>query len=178
VRADRFHLLDVSERAVAVGRALGIDGGELELLRDAAPLHDIGKIAVPEAIIAKPGTLDDEERQFMGSHTEIGERIVGSAPVLQGAAAIVRAGHERWDGGGYPDGSSGDEIPVAARTVFVCDAFDAMTTPRPYARPKSTDDALEELRECAGGQFEPQVVEAFCAVVEETRAPAETLAAA
>ena len=110
----RFHLLDVSERAVAVGRALGIDGGELELLRDAPPLHDIGKIAVPEAIIAKPGTLDDEERQFMGSHTEIGERIVGSAPVLQGAAAIVRAGHERWDGGGYPDGSSGDEIPVAA----------------------------------------------------------------
>jgi two-component system, cell cycle response regulator len=133
-----------------------------EAVRQAAQLHDIGKVAIPEAILHKPGTLDDDEWAFMRRHSEIGERIIAEAPALTRVAAMVRASHERFDGGGYPDGLSRDEIPLGARIVAVCDAFDAMITERAYSAAMSPEDAERELRACAGSQFDPDVVEAFC----------------
>jgi diguanylate cyclase (GGDEF)-like protein len=155
------HMGGVAELAAQVGERLGIAGDELAQLRHAAALHDVGKVAIPDAIITKPGPLDADEWQFMRRHTLIGERIIAAAPSLASAARLVRASHEAWDGSGYPDGVSGEEIPFGARIIAVCDAFDAMISRRPYAPPRSTEDARAELRRCAGTQFDPAVVDAF-----------------
>ena len=151
----------VAALARSVGERVGICGDELEDLERAAELHDVGKIAIPDAILNKPGPLDDEEWRFMRRHTLIGESMLSAAPVLQPAARIVRSSHERYDGTGYPDGIRGSEIPLASRIVFVCDAFHAMTTDRPYGSARSVESALEELARCAGSQFDPDVVAAF-----------------
>jgi HD-GYP domain-containing protein (c-di-GMP phosphodiesterase class II) len=105
----------------------------------------------------------------MRQHTVIGQRILGAVPALQGVGTIVRATHERWDGGGYVDGLAGEAIPLAARIIAVCDAFEAMTAIRPYAAPATTREALDELRRCAGTQFDPGVVRAFCEEVSTQR---------
>ena len=115
------------------------------------------------------GPLDPVEWSFMRRHPLIGERILLAAPALRPVARLVRSSHERWDGGGYPDGLRADEIPLGARVVAVCDAFDAMTTERPYRDPVSDTDAVGELRHCAGTQFDPMVVEAFCRVIARER---------
>jgi two-component system, cell cycle response regulator len=138
---------------------------DLDEVARAAELHDVGKVAIPDAILNKPGPLDESEWNFMRRHTVIGERILLSAPALRPVARLVRSSHERWDGGGYPDGLRGDEIPLGARVVAVCDAFDAMTTERPYREPIPESQALAELRRCAGTQFDPMVVDAFCRVI-------------
>jgi HD-GYP domain-containing protein (c-di-GMP phosphodiesterase class II) len=143
---------------------------ELQTIRQAAELHDVGKLAIPEEILSKPGPLTEDEWEFVRRHTLIGERILASAPALRAAAEIVRSSHERWDGAGYPDKLSGPQIPLGARIISVCDAFDAMTTPRPYARALSPEDALHELFRCAGTQFDPQVVDAFAAVQADLNA--------
>ena len=114
-------------------------------LLQAAALHDVGKVAIPDAILDKPGPLDEAEWEFMRTHTLIGERILAEAPALAEAAKIVRSSHERYDGDGYPDGLAGDEIPLAARIIAVCDSFDAMTSDRPYRTAMSTEGALSEL---------------------------------
>ena len=114
-------------------RSLGLEHEDIEAVRQAAQLHDIGKVAIPEAILHKPGPLDDDEWAFMRRHSEIGERIIGEAPALARVAAMVRSSHERFDGTGYPDGLAGKDIPLGARIVAVCDAFDAMITERPYS---------------------------------------------
>jgi diguanylate cyclase (GGDEF)-like protein len=155
------HLDGVTDLAAAVAERMGITGDELTQLRHAAALHDIGKVAIPDAIISKPATLNDEEWAFMRRHTLIGERIIGAAPALGGAAALVRASHEAWDGTGYPDALAGTEIPLGARIIAVCDAFDAMIADRPYSSPRTTDEALAELRRCAGSQFDPAIVPIF-----------------
>jgi diguanylate cyclase (GGDEF)-like protein/PAS domain S-box-containing protein len=170
VLAERHPDLHAHSGAVAVlarsvGERLGIAGPELDDLERAAELHDIGKIAIPDAILNKPGPLDIEEWDFMRRHTLIGESMLSAAPVLQAAARIVRSSHERFDGAGYPDGLRGEQIPLASRIVFVCDAFHAMTSDRPYGAAGSVDAALEELAECAGTQFDPVVVEAFQAEI-------------
>jgi two-component system cell cycle response regulator len=144
---------------------MGITGAMLDDVERAAELHDIGKIAIPDAILNKPGPLDLEEWSFMRRHTLIGESMLSAAPALQGAAKIVRSSHERIDGEGYPDGLRGDEIPLASRIVFVCDAFHAMTSDRPYGVAGTVPDALAELADCAGTQFDPAVVEAFKAEI-------------
>src|ERR1700712_266802 len=133
------HLSTVAELAVAVARQVGLSPSDVEEVRHAADLHDVGKVAIPDAILDKPGPLDDEEWVFMRRHTVIGERIVAAAPALSQVAFLVRASHERHDGGGYPDGLAGDEIPLGARIVSVCDSFDAMVADRPYraARPEN-----------------------------------------
>jgi HD-GYP domain-containing protein (c-di-GMP phosphodiesterase class II) len=140
---------------------MGISGPQLDDLERAAELHDIGKIAIPDTILNKPGPLDDEEWRFMRRHTLIGESMLSAAPALHAAAKIVRSSHERYDGGGYPDGLASNEIPLASRIVFVCDAFHAMTSNRPYGPADSVEAALAELSECAGSQFDPAVVKAF-----------------
>ena len=157
------HSCDVALLAETTARRLGLEPDDVESVRQAAQLHDIGKVAIPETILHKPGALEDDEWVFMRRHSEIGERIIAEAPALSRVAAMVRASHERYDGGGYPDGLSGDAIPLGARIVAVCDAFDAMITERPYSAAMSPVDAERELRDCAGSQFDPAVVEAFCA---------------
>lgn len=164
------HLSQVAELAVAVATKLGLPAAEVEQVRHAADLHDVGKVAIPDAILDKPGPLDDEEWVFMRRHTVIGERIVAAAPALAEVAFLVRASHERHDGGGYPDGLKGDEIPLGARIVSVCDSFDAMVADRPYRAALPEDVALAELERCAGTQFDPAVVAAFRAALADLRA--------
>ena len=160
------HSADVSRLAELVAERLGLADEQIDPIRQAAELHDIGKVGIPDAILSKPGALDAGEWAFMRRHTIIGERIVAGAPALAQAARLVRASHERWDGGGYPDQLSGDEIPLGSRIVAVCDAFDAMQSERPYKAGRSTSSALAELSRCAGTQFDAAVVEALCAVID------------
>jgi two-component system cell cycle response regulator len=167
----RDHLLGVAGLARDVGERLGLGGPDLDDLTYAAELHDVGKVAIPESILAKPGPLDPDERAFMDRHTIIGQRIVEAAPALTRAAALVRASHERWDGRGYPDRMAGEEIPIAARVVAVCDAFEAMTTGRPYRVAVSEREAVAELQRCAGGQFDPAVVASLLAVLAARETP-------
>jgi diguanylate cyclase (GGDEF)-like protein len=161
----RTHVSSVTSLSGAVARRLGVEGHQLVELTVAAQLHDVGKIAIPDAVLHKPGPLTDEEWALMRQHTVIGQRILGAVPALRGVGTIVRATHERWDGTGYIDGLAGEAIPLAARIIAVCDAFEAMTAIRPYAAPAVTTEALDELRRCAGTQFDPEVVRAFCDVV-------------
>jgi diguanylate cyclase (GGDEF)-like protein len=156
----------VARLATAVGERMGLAGEDLEQLTHAAQLHDVGKIAIPDAIIGKPAALDASEWQFMRQHTVIGQRIIAAAPALARVGEHVRSSHERWDGGGYPDGLRGEEIPLAARIVSVCDAYDAMISTRPYDAALSREEALVELARCAGTQFDPAVVAAFCATLQ------------
>ena len=124
-------------------------------------------MAIPDAILDKPAALDEAEWEFIRRHTIIGERIVAAAPALRPVAARVRSSHERWDGAGYPDALAGEEFPLGARIVSVCDAFDAMVADRPYRAGMDAADALAELERCAGTQFDPAVVEAFAAAWAE-----------
>jgi two-component system, cell cycle response regulator len=171
------HITGVTELVDAVAKRLDIDGEELARLRDAAVLHDIGKIAIPDTIINKPAALSDDEWAFMRRHTLIGERIILSAPALRRASPLVRSSHEAFDGTGYPDGLAGDAISLGARVIAICDAFDAMISTRPYSSPKTIDDALAELRRCAGTQFDPAIVTVFEQVmVERAQVPTMTSA--
>jgi diguanylate cyclase (GGDEF)-like protein len=156
-----IHVGGVAELAAAVARGLGLDDEALNQIRHAAELHDVGKVAIPDAILHKPGPLDEAEWAFMRRHTLIGERILAAAPSLAPVAKLVRSSHERWDGGGYPDGLAGDAIPLGARIIAVCDAFDAIVSERPYRAARSQAEALDELRRYAGAQFDPAVVDAF-----------------
>jgi two-component system, cell cycle response regulator len=166
------HVGGVSALAEATARAMGLGGEALEDVRRAAELHDIGKVGIPDAILKKPGPLDDAEWASMRVHTLIGERILTAAPALRRAAGHVRSSHERWDGLGYPDGLAGEDIPLGARIVAVCDAFDAMTSDRPYRAARPEEEALAELRRCSGTQFDPAVVEAFVRLRDRLGAPA------
>jgi diguanylate cyclase (GGDEF)-like protein/PAS domain S-box-containing protein len=159
------HLDDVTGLCEAVGRELGLPDEQMTPLLQAAALHDVGKVAIPDAILDKPGPLDEAEWDFMRTHTLIGERILAEAPALAEAAKIVRSSHERHDGTGYPDGLAGDEIPLAARIIAVCDSFDAMTSNRPYRTAMSVEGALAELHNCSGTQFHPAVLKAFVRVI-------------
>jgi response regulator RpfG family c-di-GMP phosphodiesterase len=143
-------------------RVLGLDEREIERVELAARLHDVGKLAIPDAILTKPAPLDAAEWQVMQTHPEIGARIVASAPSLAHISDLIRSHHERYDGRGYPDGLAGDEIPIAAAVIAVCAAFVAMMRHRPYSDAITVAEALAELRRCSGTQFDPRVVTAFC----------------
>ena len=157
------HAEHVAELTEGVARRLGLsEQQQLEVVR-AAELHDIGKVAIPFEILHKAGPLDEHEWALMARHPTIGARVLSAAPALTGVAEIVSSTHERYDGTGYPLGLAGEEIPLAARIVFVCDSYDAMISKCPYGQSKSEDEALAELRRCAGSQFDPRVVAAFLA---------------
>ena len=160
------HSRETAALARAVGHRLGLEGEALRFLEYGALLHDIGKIGVPGYILNKPGALDDEETAVMQEHPVIGERIVASVPFLSRIRPIVRAEHERWDGGGYPDRLSGERIPIEARIIHACDAFQAMASDRPSRRARPREWIMEEIRAQAGRQFDPQVVRALLEVIE------------
>src|SRR2546423_51531 len=168
------HCRSVVELASAVADELGPDHRTRQGLEIAALVHDVGKIAIPNEILNKPSKLTEEEFDLMKTHTVEGQALldrVGGR--LARVGEIVRSCHGRWDGAGYPDGLRGEEIPVAARVVFCCDAYSAMTTDRPYRRAMSRDAALQELRRNSGTQFEPRVVEAMEHVVWDFDATAD-----
>ncbi|MGE5281522.1 MAG: HD domain-containing phosphohydrolase [Chloroflexota bacterium] len=153
------HVDGVARLAYETGHALGLDSEDLDVLVRAAEMHDIGKVAIPDEILRKPGPLDEAELELMRKHTEIGERVLYSAPALREVGKVVRSTHERWDGSGYPDGLAGEEIPLAARVILICNAYDSMVESRLYGEPLSEAEAIGELRRGAGGQFDPELVE-------------------
>jgi HD-GYP domain-containing protein (c-di-GMP phosphodiesterase class II) len=157
----------VAELAEKTAERLGLPAHEVKLIALAAELHDVGKTAIPDAILNKPGPLDADEWEFMRRHTVIGERIILAAPSLAPTASLVRSSHERFDGTGYPDALRGDAIPLGASIIAVCDAFDAMVSERPYRSAMAVGAALDELHNCAGTQFDPRVVDAFSALVAD-----------
>jgi diguanylate cyclase (GGDEF)-like protein len=161
------HSRNVRDLAVATGALLGMPEDELATLRRAAALHDLGKTAIPDSILQKPGPLTSSEWDLIRQHTIIGQRILSGAPALQHVGQLIRRSHERYDGTGYPDRLSGEAIPLSSRIIAVADAFDAMTTRRPYNSKLSDDAALAELRRCAGSQFDPGVTAAFEQTVHE-----------
>jgi two-component system, cell cycle response regulator len=167
------HLQGVAPLAVALGRAVGLGPEQLDEIARASELHDIGKIGVPDGVLRKRGPLNSAEWTLMRNHTLIGERILSSAPAMAPVARIVRSTHEQWDGSGYPDSLVGDEIPLGARVIAVCDAFVAMTQHRPWRETMTHAQALEELRRCAGTQFDPELVQAFCERVHTDLYPDE-----
>jgi len=163
--AERFEI--AAGLVEAVSQRLGLPSDQRAQLQQAAELHDVGKVAIPDAILHKPGPLDAEEWAFVRRHTLIGERIIGAVPALAEAAKLVRATHERFDGGGYPDGLAGEQIPLGSRIIAVCDAFTAMTHQRPYAPQLTAEQAVAELHRCAGEQFDPQVVAVLAHIVAD-----------
>ena len=169
---DRYtgeHSESVLEMVERVARGLGLDEDEIDRVKAAALLHDIGKVAIPDDILNKPGPLTDDEWKVMKDHTVVGERILRAIPGLGGVARIVRHEHERWDGSGYPDGLAGEDIPVGARIILACDAYHAMTSDRPYRTALSHAEAIKELTRGAGTQFDPAVVEVLVGMLYTTR---------
>lgn len=157
------HARDVVDLSERVARRLGLSEREVRDVHYAAILHDIGKIAVPSDILRKPSGLTDEEFEVIKTHSDVGGRLLERIPFTRSVAPLVRAIHERFDGGGYPDQLDGQRIPIGARIVGACDAFDAMVSDRPYRSGMPFAAALTELRRCAGSQFDPAVVEALIA---------------
>jgi diguanylate cyclase (GGDEF)-like protein len=165
------HARSIVSNAEAVARLLGLGGHELRDVRYGAAFHDIGKIAVPEGILNKPGPLSDAERAQVERHVLIGEQILAPVEFLSRVRTIVRHGHERWDGTGYPDRLAGEEIPLGSRIVLVCDAHDAMATDRPYRQALPRNAVRSELLLHAGSQFDPRVVDALLEVLDRREAP-------
>jgi putative two-component system response regulator len=157
------HTERVARAAQLLALELGSDAEFAWTIARAAPLHDVGKVGIPDSILLKPGKLTAREFEVMMTHTSIGGRILEESDfrIVQMAMEIALTHHERWDGRGYPRGLSGERIPLSGRIVAVADAFDAMTHDRPYRRAGTIEDAVTELRRCAGGQFDPRVVDAF-----------------
>ena len=165
---DRYtstHAREIKELALRVASELELPAERMEQLELGALFHDIGKIGVATSILRKRGPLSPEERDEIEKHPEWGERILSPIDELAEVRPIVRHCHERWDGAGYPDALAGDAIPLESRIIFVCDAFHAMTTERPYRKALPVDEAVRRLREGAGSQFDPAVVEIFLGLI-------------
>ncbi len=170
-----------SERVAALtellARELGLDPADREAARIGARVHDIGKVAVPARVLRKPGPLDDAERALVRRHPEVADRLLGTLGLPEAARAMARSHHERFAGGGYPDGLRGESIPLAARILAVADALDAMTADRPYRRALPADEAITEIERCAGEQFCPRVVGALRRCVQRHGSGAALLTA-
>lgn len=160
------HSARVAVLAVATGEKLGMSDEELLVLRRAAELHDIGKVAISESILGKLGRLTEEELKVMRQHAMLALEILGAVPSLQPTLPLIKHHHERWDGTGYPDGLAGEEIPLGARIIAVAEAYDIMTQGAPWKEPLSVEEAKAETQRCAGTQFDPKVVEAFLQVCD------------
>ena len=165
------HSAAVVELALAVGRALGLDARQLADVERVAVLHDVGKLAIPDALLHKPGPLDEREWALMREHPVVGSELIAGVPALQHLRPVLRADHERWDGKGYPDGLAGEAIPLAARLTLVCDAYHAMTSDRPYRPALGHDVAIREIAAGAGSQFCPSCCRALLDVLARTPDP-------
>jgi HD-GYP domain-containing protein (c-di-GMP phosphodiesterase class II) len=163
------HSDDVGVLCSAIAREFDLDERARGDLTAAAQLHDIGKVAIPESILQKPGPLSDAEWDLIREHTIVGEEILARVPELIGVARLVRHSHEHWDGSGYPDGLSGDAIPLESRIIMCADAFHAIRSPRPYRAGRPAAEAYEEIRAHSGRQFDPAVVEALGRTIDGTR---------
>jgi putative two-component system response regulator len=163
------HTRRVGQMSAQIAQALGLPEAEVELIRRAAPLHDVGKIGIPDSILLKPGKLTPEEFELMKTHTTLGSKMLsgGQFPLLQRAEEIALTHHERWDGTGY-SGLKGESIPIAGRIVTVADVFDALTNERPYKKAWLHTEAIEEIQRQTGRQFDPRVVESFLHVVDSS----------
>jgi HD-GYP domain-containing protein (c-di-GMP phosphodiesterase class II) len=161
------HSSEVAQLCRLVGSALMLPLDALEELARAAELHDVGKVGIPDAILAKEGDLTDAERAFVRQETVLGERILSSVPALRGVARIVRSTRERWDGRGYPDRLAGEAIPLAARIIAACDAYQTMRCDRADRPAKGREEVLDHMRGESGGQFDPEVVAALLKVVHD-----------
>jgi putative nucleotidyltransferase with HDIG domain len=159
-----YHMKDVSQLSISIGHQMALPEDEVDLLAVGALLHDIGKIGSPDSILRKPGRLDQAEYEIIRSHPELGARILAEAG-LSGAIPAVKHHHERFDGGGYPDGLAGEEIPLLARIVGVADAYSTMIHDKPYRKKIAHTAALEEVLRHSGSQFDPEVVAALVAVL-------------
>ena len=164
----REHSANVERYSVAIGRRIGFDALRVARVRRAAYLHDVGKAVVPEEILSRAAPLTEQEVWLVRRHSAVGATMLTSAGLWH-EAPLVRAHHERFDGGGYPDGLAGQAIPLEARIIFVADSFDAMTSDRPYRRGVPVEEALDELRRCSGTQFDPFAVEVLVGLVEDRR---------
>ena len=153
------HCERLASLAVRIAEDLGVAPEDIEIVRLGAILHDVGKIGIPDRVLLKPGPLDDEERRIIETHTEIGDKLLEPLDLLAGARPIVRHHHERWDGGGYPDGLAGKDIPVGARIVAVADSVEAMTSRQLYRKPLGPSDIIDELKKHRGKQWDPAVVD-------------------
>ncbi len=158
------HADRVAVFATATAHKLGVSGDDLQLLRWAASLHDVGKISVDPELIRKLGTLTDVEMAQLRSHASLAVRVIDEFEWLKPVLPMIRHHHERFDGSGYPDGLAAEEIPLGARIIAVAETFDVLTQKTPWRKPMSIEDALEEVKRCSDAQFDPQVVSAFCVV--------------
>jgi putative two-component system response regulator len=160
-----LHVVRMSRYCQLLALEYGLSREEADLLLHVAPMHDIGKIGIPDRVLLKPGRLDDEERSIIETHCEIGRQIIGShaSDLLNASATIAYTHHEKWDGSGYPQGLSGTQIPLFSRILAVADVFDALTSVRPYKRAWETDEAVKEIQNCSGSHFDPALVEVFLA---------------
>ncbi|WP_394192248.1 two-component system response regulator [Pseudoalteromonas atlantica] len=163
------HIVRMSKYSKILALAYGMDEHHAELLRQAAPMHDIGKIGIPDAILLKPGKLTSNEFDYMKQHAEIGAKILANSnsPLLQLAYVLAMEHHEKWDGTGYPNGVKGEEISIEGRIVAIADVFDALTSKRPYKQAWSVDEALTHMREQAGKHFDPQLIDLFEGQLDE-----------
>jgi putative nucleotidyltransferase with HDIG domain len=159
------HASQVATYAVSIGKQMGLDDKRLEMLQQAAYLHDIGKIGIPDSILQKPGTLTGAEYQLIQKHSMLGASFLETCEGLRHLAPFVRHHHERWDGNGYPDGLKGEQIPLEARILSVCDAVEAMSSDRPYHLGSPFSETVREVQRCRNTQFDPAVVDAFLSIV-------------
>lgn len=167
-----MHVLRMSHFAHALAMAIGCPQAWADDLLHAAPMHDVGKIGIPDAVLLKPGPLSDSEWQIMRQHPTIGAEIIGEhdSPILQMARSIALTHHEKWDGSGYPQGLHGEDIPLAARIVAITDVFDALTSARPYKRAWSVDEAMAHIQQQAGKHFDPALVPVFISLRQQLEA--------
>lgn len=164
-----MHVVRMSQSSALLARQMGLSAEECEIILHASPMHDIGKIAIPDSVLLKPGKLEGKEWRTMQSHAEVGAQILASydSKLMEVASIIARTHHERWDGKGYPEGLQGEEIPLYTRIVTVCDVFDALTSTRPYKVAWPVAKALGYLKDNSGSQFDPKVVNEFIAIIDQ-----------
>src|SRR5207237_10805053 len=172
-QTSQLHIRRVQLYAAALARGLGMNENEIQGVKTAAMLHDIGKLAVPEHILSKPGPLTPEEFQKIRAHPKVGADIVSSVPFPYPVAPLILSHHERWDGKGYPAGLKGEDIPLGARILSIVDYFDALTSDRPYHKAMSEEAALALLQQEAGKALDPRVVETFLRIIPQLREEAE-----
>jgi putative two-component system response regulator len=171
-----MHVVRMSKTSARIAKELGWDDDQCDLILHASPMHDIGKIGIPDHILLKPGELDIDEWEIMQSHTSIGGKILSTSgsDLFRAAAEIAETHHEKWDGSGYPEGLIGEEIPIMSRIVAVSDTFDALISERPYKKPWPVQEAVTYVRENSGKHFDPEVIEAFTNCLEDILAICES----